>query len=74
MRHLLRVNLTEGAVETEEVPRTYRDKFISGKGLDAAMLLDELEARTDPLSPKNKMVFVLAHSRVTHRGPPATVS
>jgi len=58
MRHLLRVNLTDRTVETEEVPQSYRDKFISGKGLGAAMLLDELEPGTDPLEPENKMAFV----------------
>jgi len=58
LRHLLRVNLDEQTVETETVPEAYRDQFVSGKGLGAAMLLDEIEAGTDPLSPSNKMFFV----------------
>ena len=57
LTHLLRVNLTDETVETEEVPQDYRDRFIAGKGLGAALLLDELDAGTDPLSPENVLVF-----------------
>ena len=39
LRHLLRVDLSEGTVRTEEVPEDYRDRFVSGKGLGAALLL-----------------------------------
>ncbi|MFB6086884.1 MAG: aldehyde ferredoxin oxidoreductase family protein, partial [Haloarculaceae archaeon] len=58
LRHILRVNLTERTVETEEVPAEYRDRFISGKGLGAALLLDEVEAGVDPLSPANNLYFM----------------
>ncbi|MGM0397759.1 MAG: aldehyde ferredoxin oxidoreductase N-terminal domain-containing protein, partial [Halobacteriota archaeon] len=53
LRYLLRVNLSEGTIETEEVPETYRERFISGKGLGAALLMDETEPGVDPLSPEN---------------------
>lgn len=55
---LLRVNLTERQIEVEAVPQHYRDLFISGKGLGAALLLDELDAGTDPLSPENNLYFM----------------
>ena len=58
LRHLLRVDLTEGTAETEEVPQEYRDRFVAGKGLGAALLLDELDAGTEPLSPENKLFFM----------------
>jgi aldehyde:ferredoxin oxidoreductase len=58
LKHLLRVDLSAGTVETEEVPEEYRNRFISGKGLGAALLLDELEPETDPLSPENKLMFM----------------
>lgn len=58
LRHLLRVNLTEGTVETEEVSKEYRDRFISGKGLAAALLLEETDAGVDPLSPGNNLYFM----------------
>lgn len=57
LTHLLRVNLTDRTVETETVPQDYRDRFIAGKGLGAALLLDELEPGTDPLSPENVLLF-----------------
>jgi aldehyde:ferredoxin oxidoreductase len=57
LSHLLRVNLTDRTVETETIPQDYRDRFIAGKGLGAALLLDELEPGTDPLSPENVLIF-----------------
>ena len=57
LRHLLRVDLSEGTVRTEEVPEDYRDRFVSGKGLGAALLLDELDPGVDPLSPENVLLF-----------------
>ena len=58
LEHLLRVNLSERTVETETVPAEYRNKFVSGKGLGAAYLLDELEAGVDPLSAENELFFM----------------
>ena len=58
LRHLLRVDLTAGTVETEEIPKDYRDRFISGKGLGAALLLDEVPTGVDPLSPENTLYFM----------------
>lgn len=58
-RHLLRVDLSEQTVETETVPESYRSRFLSGKGLGAALLIDELEPGTDPLDPSNLLCFML---------------
>ena len=58
MRHLLRVDLSSGTIETEEVDREYRDRFVSGKGLGAALLMDETESGVDPLSPENALLFM----------------
>lgn len=58
LRHLLRVNLTDKAVTTEDVPAEYRDRFISGKGLGAAFLLEELKPGVDPISSENKLLFM----------------
>ncbi|MFC6718653.1 aldehyde ferredoxin oxidoreductase family protein [Natrialbaceae archaeon GCM10025810] len=59
LRYLLRVNLPDRTVETETVPESYRHRFISGKGLGAALLLDELDPGTDPLGPENRLCFML---------------
>ncbi|MFB6095515.1 MAG: aldehyde ferredoxin oxidoreductase family protein, partial [Halodesulfurarchaeum sp.] len=58
MRHLLRVNLSEGTIETEEVPKPVRDALVSGKGLGAALLMEETEPGVDPLSPENVLMFM----------------
>ncbi len=55
---LIRVNLTDKEISSETVPQEYRDRFIAGKGLGAALLFDELEAGVDPLSPENKLYFL----------------
>ncbi|ELZ04759.1 Aldehyde ferredoxin oxidoreductase [Natrialba chahannaoensis JCM 10990] len=55
---LVRVNLTDEQITTETVPQEYRDRFIAGKGLGAALLLDEVEAGVDPLSPENNLYFM----------------
>lgn len=65
--YLLRVNLTERTIETEEVSQEYRNKFISGKGLGAVILFDELELEIDPLSPENKLLFMVGP--LTENGP-----
>ncbi|MFB6094114.1 MAG: aldehyde ferredoxin oxidoreductase family protein [Halanaeroarchaeum sp.] len=56
--HLLRVDLDAGTTTTETVPATLRERFISGKGLGAALLLTETEAGVDPLSPANPLYFM----------------
>jgi aldehyde:ferredoxin oxidoreductase len=58
MKHLLRVNLSEETVETETVPKEWRDRFLSGKGLAAAYMLEELDPGVDPLSPENELFFM----------------
>ncbi|MFB6069817.1 MAG: aldehyde ferredoxin oxidoreductase family protein [Halanaeroarchaeum sp.] len=58
LRYLLRVDLDEGTIDTEAVPEAYRDRFISGKGLGAALLADETDPGVDPLSPENQLYFM----------------
>ena len=58
MRHLLRVDLSEREVDTETVPQSVRDRFLAGKGLGAALLLEELEPDVDPLDPENVLCFL----------------
>lgn len=58
LQHVLRVNLTEASITTEEVPQEYRNRFIAGKGLGAALLMDELEPDTAPLSEANTLLFM----------------
>lgn len=57
---LLRINLTDHTHKTEEIPEDILLKYIGGRGLGVKLLFDELPAKTDPLSPQNKLLFVTA--------------
>jgi aldehyde:ferredoxin oxidoreductase len=53
----LRVNLTEGKHQTEELNPDSLERFLGGRGLGVKIFTDEVSPRTDPLSPDNKLVF-----------------
>jgi aldehyde:ferredoxin oxidoreductase len=54
---LLRVDLTHQTVSVEDIePQAARD-FIGGRGLAIKYLYQEMDPRTDPLSPENKLVL-----------------
>ena len=57
-RKILRVDLTAGTVETEELKNGQLKKYIGGAGLAARMLYDELKPGIDPLSADNKVIFL----------------
>src|SRR5512138_3699038 len=50
-----RVNARTRTVTREAVPESWRR--LGGRGLLARILLDELDARCDPLGPENKLIF-----------------
>lgn len=56
---ILRVDLTSETITSEKIPSSWLSKFIGGKGLGAAYLCSELERDVDPLSPNNKLLFML---------------
>jgi aldehyde:ferredoxin oxidoreductase len=57
-RKLLRVNLSSRTIAVEEIPNGQLLKYIGGAGLAARMLYDELEPGIDPLSHRNKVIFL----------------
>jgi aldehyde:ferredoxin oxidoreductase len=57
-KRLLRVDLTYGHMQDEEVPDRYLEDFIGGKGLGARLLWDLLPRGADPLSPENVVLIV----------------
>ncbi|MEM1697822.1 MAG: aldehyde ferredoxin oxidoreductase family protein [Thermofilaceae archaeon] len=59
----LRVDLSEGRIQTEEVPEEVYRMFLGGRGLAAYILFRELKPRIDPLGSENKLV--LATSVIT---------
>ncbi len=55
---VLRVNLTTGAIYTEELSAKLSKEFIGGRGLGGKMLADEIPVGIDSLSAENKLFFV----------------
>ena len=56
---LLRVDLTDHAVEREPVPERWVAEYIGGKGIGARYLYDRLDPGTDPLGPDNYLLVML---------------
>ncbi|NPV69567.1 MAG: aldehyde ferredoxin oxidoreductase [Firmicutes bacterium] len=55
-RKLVRADMSSGPrITVEEFPRGYRD--LGGRGLIAAMLLDEMDPRVGPMSGRNKLIL-----------------
>jgi aldehyde:ferredoxin oxidoreductase len=53
-----RVNLSSKTVSIEKIDEIHYRRFIGGKGLGALLLLNNLSAGVDPLSPENVMIFL----------------
>jgi aldehyde:ferredoxin oxidoreductase len=54
---LLRVDLTSGRIAVEDIRADWLQDYLGGRGLAARYLYEELDARVDPLSPANKLIF-----------------
>ena len=55
---LLRINLTEKKIQSEEIDRSLTLKFLGGRGVGAKILFDELKPATEPLTPENKLLML----------------
>lgn len=58
MGKILRVDLTERKVWTEDLDMNVARKFLGGSGLAAKYLFEETSADTDPLGPDNLLIFM----------------
>jgi aldehyde:ferredoxin oxidoreductase len=54
---ILYVNLTDGSIEKRPLERDFALKYIGGRGFSSRILWDELETKTDPLSPDNRLII-----------------
>ncbi|MFW6196865.1 MAG: aldehyde ferredoxin oxidoreductase N-terminal domain-containing protein, partial [Thermoplasmatota archaeon] len=54
---LLRVNLSDGSTEIEELSEGFMRKFIGGAGFAAKILYDEVGPEVDPLDAENKLII-----------------
>lgn len=55
MDNILRVNVSDGSIQKEPVPKDYLT--LGGRALTARIILDEVKATCDPLGPHNKLIF-----------------
>ncbi|MCL6561185.1 MAG: aldehyde:ferredoxin oxidoreductase, partial [Firmicutes bacterium] len=55
---LLRVDLGSQTFQEEPVPQEVLKRYLGGKGLGSYLLLKNVAAGIDPLSPENKLIFV----------------
>ncbi len=58
MGKILRINLSEGQLSTEEIPDTWAREYLGGSGLATKYLYDEMPAGADPLGPENLLIFM----------------
>jgi aldehyde:ferredoxin oxidoreductase len=57
MGKILRINLTTGVIETQELDDKLAEEFIGGSGLGAKILYDETTVDTEPFSEDNPIIF-----------------
>lgn len=55
---ILRVNLTDRSITTDNLDYDTAVKFVGGRGLGTKFMMDEVDPNVDPLSPENKLMFV----------------
>lgn len=55
---VLRVNLTSGQSQVEELNRQWAVDYMGGKGLGIKYLYEEISSGVDPLSPDNKLILM----------------
>ena len=57
-RKVLRVNLTTGTCAAEPLHMEWAQKYLGQRGLASKYLSEEVDPKTDPLGPDNKLSFV----------------
>ncbi len=56
---ILRVNLSDSKISTENTDDVFCRKYLGGSGFITYFLLKELKQGADPLGPENKLIFAL---------------
>ena len=54
---ILRVDLTKGTVTPEPLNMAWAKAYIGSRGLASKYLVEEIDAKVDPLSPANKLIW-----------------
>src|SRR5512139_3935532 len=54
---ILRVDLGKGTVKSEPLKMDWARDYVGSRGLGSKYLVEEVDAKVDPLSPANKLIF-----------------
>jgi aldehyde:ferredoxin oxidoreductase len=54
---ILRVNLSAGTVKSEPLNMGWAKAYLGSRGLASKYLVEEIDAKVDPLSPENKIIW-----------------
>ena len=54
---VMRVDLAKGTCTPEDLNMEWADQYMGQRGLASKYLMEEMDPKTDPLSPDNKMIF-----------------
>ena len=54
---ILRVDLTAGTVKSEPLNKAWARDYLGSRGLGSKYLVEEVDAKVDPLSPANKIIW-----------------
>lgn len=54
---ILRVDLTKGTVRSEPLNTAWARDYVGSRGLGSKYLVEEVDAKVDPLSPANKLIW-----------------
>ncbi len=66
MGKMLRVDLSNQTIKTEEFPRNLANKYLGGRGLASKILFDEVDPTIDAFSPENKLIFATGPLTLTN--------
>ncbi len=56
-RKILRVDLTAGTCETEDLNMDWARKYLGSRGLATKYFAEEVDSKVDPLSADNKLII-----------------
>lgn len=56
-RKILRVNLTEGTCQAEDLNMQWAMDYLGSRGLASKYLVEEIDPKVDPLAPENKLIM-----------------
>jgi aldehyde:ferredoxin oxidoreductase len=63
---ILRVNLSTGEIKKEKINEELARLYIGGRGYGGKIIYDEVDPKTDPLSPDNKVVIATGPAATTN--------